>query len=263
MANKKNSYITFCILIKDAVSGRIISDGDVTLRVNGAVPRQIKNHIFHLFQADMSSPLEIQADSRVYETRKYQLSLSSGGEVREAPGGLLLFSSGMQIYILFMYPGKACPLPDGCRRYVVQASENIHLVRDGWRCQFLQEEYREGDILSLQAGDWPEGNYYRILDRSGGWEDFTVLEGLPSGQSRIYPPLQKRYPRGSRIFSLYHAVPDMDGYVVLIGSSAENISAQVNGLKNNQKNLADEESHQISANPPDRYGENGDSDLDP
>lgn len=83
----------------------------------------------------------------------------------------------------------------------------------------LEKEYKGGDVIEMYmpGESGIKGRYFRIEEKEGmSYEDFIIIEEKEGFCYQMKEALKGRYPKGSRIYELYHKRADEQGRAEVI-----------------------------------------------
>lgn len=200
------------IMLRDALTNRIIESSNIQVFVNGSLPDFQKERKYYIFENLSIKHLEVRIVSELYEERICETGLEQCS--REKPvmisrNCLLSYVCGMPLLSISLYPGRHYHLPTGYKRieWTETPGNVISVIQNQKDFFLLTEEYQGGDIMHILLPDNTnaDGLHLRVMDKKNReqYDDFIVLQKKEGDCCLIDHKLNGRYERGSRIYQMY------------------------------------------------------------
>lgn len=204
-AKNKNLHVSLAVLVLDGFTGEPVKSGSVTVSVSGQKAAVVKSDGYHVFTNFTGSKADIVCESRIYECRTKQVSLSGKEDVfviRLMPNERYPFSSGTTCV-----SGKTW----ANRRLMFWLSSN-----EGYR---LFEDYsctgqEEGHRLAIYNPDNKEfaGKKFFIYGKEKKEKEYFKISGKAGEHYCIDRALHKDYKKiGTGIMPVYEIYADDTG----------------------------------------------------
>lgn len=212
----------FCIEIRDAFTNQPVESNEVKIFVNGQRPLLKKEGKYYIFSKVKEDILEIEVQTSLYERKKCTISFPrSIKEICLVSDGILFPFCGTFLFSVLLYPNENYILPEGYYRKEISCNpeEEIRVIKNRDKWFFLEKEYKGGDVIEMyMSGESGiKGRYFRIEEKEGmSYEDFIIIEEKEGFCYQMKEALKGRYPKGSRIYELYHKRADEQGRVEVI-----------------------------------------------
>lgn len=223
--NQRGTRINLCVELLDAFTNKGVRDKNIKLTVNGQVPIMLKEEKYYIFQMEQTSNIEVYIKSEFYETKNCTFHI---GQVREKevinllPDGWLTHMFQIPVLTVLLVPGEQIPLGKGQLRkdFYGEPYESIPVIKDQKRFFLLAEDYQEGNMISCPIPEQEPGRCFQIEDKDGK-EEFLIISREKKWDCILASPLQRPYPKGSKISEIYYVKADSEGKAVGIQSVNE------------------------------------------
>lgn len=204
--NKKNLHVSLAVLVLDSFTGEPAASGSVTVSIPGHKPAVVKSDGYHVFVNLTESKADILCESRIYECRTEQVSLS--GEEEE-------------VFIIRLMPNARYPFPKDttCVSGHTQANRRLMFWKgngEGYRLlhdyQCIEQE--EGHMLAIYNPNNKElaGKKFFICDKEKKEKEYFQISGRTGEYYQIDRALHKDYKKiGTAIVPVYEICADETG----------------------------------------------------